>query len=431
DNNFADFTVATSTTPKNSNGETYVLPPPPSNPIWAMYQKDARHSGLATLSGPTWTSSSQATTTWVFEMKQGQDLDGARSQAVVGSDGVVYVTSALGNVYAINPDGIQKWQFEPSKSTDGGDGAGWAGASPALSATSSVLYSVHTDTQSIPNKTILYAIQTSDKTRLWKFSINSNDGFTSPVLDSAGNIYIASASKLYSISQSGILRAGFPFTPTSQFSSSAIWIRTPAIAKEGANEHIYITAQMSNNSGDRYIFKVDVSNGNEIWKSNADMSNALFNGVSVNATGTIYTGGYLNIGTSGLFAISPADGSKIWSNNIGDVSGSVPNFDIGGKVYIGTVTTQNSGAFNKVNATSTLLWSFVPDEPSAVQHPAVIDSQGRVYVGAKNKLIYALNPSGGAIIWKYELSDYAVGFAIGNGRVYVVGYDGKVYMFGQ
>ncbi|MFY9457496.1 MAG: thermonuclease family protein, partial [Candidatus Spechtbacterales bacterium] len=42
DNNFADFTVATSTTPKNSNGETYVLPPPPSNPIWAMYQKDAR-----------------------------------------------------------------------------------------------------------------------------------------------------------------------------------------------------------------------------------------------------------------------------------------------------------------------------------------------------------------------------------------------------
>ena len=54
-----------------------------------------------------------------------------------------------------------------------------------------------------------------------------------------------------------------------------------------------------------------------------------------------------------------------------------------------------------------------------------------MYVGAKNKSIYALKSEDGAVIWEYLLSDYAVGFAIGNGRVYVVGYDGKVYAFGQ
>lgn len=35
--------------------------------------------------------------------------------------------------------------------------------------------------------------------------------------------------------------------------------------------------------------------------------------------------------------------------------------------------------------------------------------------------------SNGRKVWKYQLSDEPRGFAIGNGRVYVVSYDGKIY----
>ena len=88
----------------------------------------------------------------------------------------------------------------------------------------------------------------------------------------------------------------------------------------------------------------------------------------------------------------------------------------------------SSGLLYKVSATGTLRWSSSAFY-SAVHFSAVVDSQGRVYVGAKNKFIYAINPDDGTIIWEYELTDEPRGFAIGDGVVYVVSYDGKVYAF--
>jgi len=424
ENNSADFTVATSTTPTNSAGETYV-PPAETSPVWAMYQKDARHSGLATLSGPSWTNSSQATTTWVFDIAGA----GGRSQPVVGGDGSVYAVNALGELYAIKSDGTQKWKFDPQ---DQGDGTGWSTSSPAISSDGEKIYTVYTRTDSAPQLLILYSIKTSDGSFDWKYPVvGGNESFTSPVLDSNDNIYVASKTKLYSISQGGSLN--WSFAPYSNFSPSPMWIKMPAVNEESGTEYVYITSKITNNAGDRYIWKLKASDGSEVWKQNPTGNNALSNGVSINATGTIYTGGYVNIGTSGLFAVDPSDGSKIWSNNVGDSVGiNIPSFDADGNIFLGTDHAGTSGALHKINATGTVMWSFSPHaNPSAVQYPAVVDGQGRVYVGAKNKYVYALDADTGAIIWKYQLSDEPVGFAIGDGRVYVVGYEGKVYAFGE
>jgi len=119
ENNSADFTVATFTTPTNSAGETYD-PNYSTVPVWAMYQKDARHSGLATLSGPTWTNSSQATTTWVFQMETGggnSQNTGGRSQPVIDNEfvGVVKVaTVKLAELFSVSAWLLSRVSDSPS-----------------------------------------------------------------------------------------------------------------------------------------------------------------------------------------------------------------------------------------------------------------------------------------------------------------------------
>ncbi|MBI1888784.1 MAG: PQQ-like beta-propeller repeat protein, partial [Candidatus Spechtbacteria bacterium] len=76
-------------------------------------------------------------------------------------------------------------------------------------------------------------------------------------------------------------------------------------------------------------------------------------------------------------------------------------------------------------------WSFGQASPGAQQFSVAIDSQGRVYTAVKNKVLYALKGDDGSIIWSYTLADEPRGIAIGDGRVYIASYDGKVYAFGE
>ncbi len=419
DNNSSDFSQSASSTPINSSGTGY-----DSNfsytPLWGMYQKDAKHSGLATLAGPAWTSSSQATSSWTFQMTNGSGANtGGRAQAVIDYAGNIYATDSYGIVHKIISSGVEQWAFNPDDQS--GVGQGFAGSSPALSFDSSRIYSVYTD--NTERKLWIFSIKTSDGSLDWKYA-SSEDGhgqdLSSPILDSSGAVYYASRQSIYSVSSSGILNWETNLSP------SRLGLVIPAID----SGYIYVSGKVSNNAGDRYIWKLNTSDGSEVWKKNPTGNNALANGVSINAEGTIYTGGYLNMGKSGLFAISATDGSKLWSNNIGDSpSTNLPNFDTNGNIYLGIITTQNSGLFQKVlaSAIGAAQWIFGPEEPSIAQYPAVIDSQNRVYTGAKNKYIYALKTEDGTEIWKYQLYGEPVGFAVGKDVVYAVSYDGKVH----
>ena len=200
-------------------------------------------------------------------------------------------------------------------------------------------------------------------------------------------------------------------------------ITIPAIS----NGYVYVVAKVSNNSGDRYIWKLDASDGSEIWKENPTGNNATSNPVSISSSGKLYMGGSNN---TRLYEINPSDGSESWNSVLGsgNVSGTTPTFDASGDIYVGTSGLLSSGLLYKVSATGTLQWSSSAFY-SAVHFSAVVDSQDRVYVGAKNKFIYAINSDDGTFIWEYELTDEPRGFAIGDGVVYVVSYDGKVYAF--
>jgi len=103
---------------------------------------------------------------------------------------------------------------------------------------SKTIYSVYTDVDN--SKFYLFALDSNDGSLEWQYAISgANGSFTSPILDSQGNIYVTTNSKIYSISPSGSLL--WSFSPYSQYSSSALWTRMPAIGKENGTEYIYIT----------------------------------------------------------------------------------------------------------------------------------------------------------------------------------------------
>ena len=63
-----------------------------------------------------------------------------------------------------------------------------------------------------------------------------------------------------------------------------------------------------------------------------EISGAANSGVVIGPEGDLYTGA-----TSGLYALNPADGSIMWSQNA-EITESVPAVDINGNIYVGTTT---------------------------------------------------------------------------------------------
>ena len=89
-----------------------------NNPIWPMFQYDARRTGQC----PYDTSKNNGTLKWKF--KVGGLI---YSSPAIGSDGTIYVGTDDDYLYALNPDGTLKWKFKannaisssPAISSDG------------------------------------------------------------------------------------------------------------------------------------------------------------------------------------------------------------------------------------------------------------------------------------------------------------------------
>ncbi|OGZ57974.1 MAG: hypothetical protein A2827_00320, partial [Candidatus Spechtbacteria bacterium RIFCSPHIGHO2_01_FULL_43_30] len=414
DNNSIDFSVAGSPTPRNSdwiiaeNEEADDAAGAP--PLWQMYQKDARRSGFSPLAnGPNFSTSTEVSAYWVFEMERRSTYP-----AVVGYDGRVYSSDVDGFVYSINIDGSLNWKFDPR--IDGGGGEGWSSGSLALSNDSTDVYSMYADTDI--NKAVLYRIRAKDGILRWKYIDDSgNNVFTPAAIDSSNNIYFTGKSRIYSISKDATLNWITPI--------SSIWLRAVSLDKDG---YLYTVAKKNNDPRGTYIFKIKTDDGSIVWEENSSHLD-LFNPVSVGENGIVYTGGYLNTGKSGLYAIDKNDGSIIWFSRIGDVTGPNPAFDSDGNIYLGVRNSESSGALYKVNADGDTAWSFVSKPIGPVEVPAITDSMSVVYMGSTQKFIYAINSVTGREIWSYELSGNALGFAIGDGVLYASSKDGKIYAF--
>ena len=232
---------------------------------------------------------------WVFAISQITYGGGA----LVAPDGTIYQcvrNATINNVYAINPNGTQKWAVKLDAAI---------GAFPALSA-DGVLYC-------LTNKSTLYALDASSGAIKWQQSLEGATG-SAVAIDKAGNVYAGTSAAIYS------------FKPNKEQNWKLEEVNVTEQATFALKDQVlYATLK---NGG---LVAVDMTNGTKKWTYPTTKGDAYFPIADKN--GNVY---FTEKGSQTVHAVN-ASGSKIWEKNVGNnlnYSGGALSTD--GILYIGT-----------------------------------------------------------------------------------------------
>lgn len=232
---------------------------------------------------------------WVFAISQITYGGGA----LVAPDGTIYQcvrNATINNVYAINPNGTQKWAIKLDAAI---------GAFPALSA-DGVLYC-------LTNKSTLYALDASSGAIKWQQSLDGATG-SAVAIDKAGNVYAGTSAAIYS----------FKSNKEQNWKLEEVNVtEQPTFALK--DQVLYATLK---NGG---LVAVDMTNGTKKWTYPTTKGDAYFPIADKN--GNVY---FTEKGSQTVHAVN-ASGSKIWEKNVGNnlnYSGGALSTD--GILYIGT-----------------------------------------------------------------------------------------------
>ena len=237
---------------------------------------------------------------WVFAISQITYGGGA----LVAPDGTIYQcvrNATINNVYAINPNGTQKWAVKLDAAI---------GAFPALSA-DGVLYC-------LTNKSTLYALDASSGAIKWQQSLDGATG-SAVAIDKAGNVYAGTSAAIYS------------FKPNKEQNWKLEEVNVTEQATFALKDQVlYATLK---NGG---LVAVDMTNGTKKWTYPTTKGDAYFPIADKN--GNVY---FTEKGSQTVHAVN-ASGSKIWEKNVGNnlnYSGGALSTD--GILYIGTQSNNN------------------------------------------------------------------------------------------
>ena len=197
---------------------------------------------------------------------------GFNSAPSIDSNGVIYVGSVDGNLYAVNANGVEKWAYSTGQEIEsspaiGNDGTIYVGSDNGL----------------------IYALNPNDGTPKWIYTTGGAVQ-SSPAIDSGGNIYIGSDdNSLYAINSSG--------TKLWSYATGGAVQSSPAISNDGT---IYF------GSNDNNLYALNTS-GIKVWSYTS--GGPVQSSPAIGNDGTIYFGsndGYLHaLVGSGTLAISP------------------------------------------------------------------------------------------------------------------------------
>lgn len=232
---------------------------------------------------------------WVFAISQITYGGGA----LVAPDGTIYQcvrNATINNVYAINPNGTQKWAVKLDAAI---------GAFPALSA-DGVLYC-------LTNKSTLYALDASSGAIKWQQSLDGATG-SAVAIDKAGNVYAGTSAAIYSFKSNKEQNWKLEEVNVTEQATFAL-----------KDQVLYATLK---NGG---LVAVDMTNGTKKWTYPTTKGDAYFPIADKN--GNVY---FTEKGSQTVHAVD-ASGSKIWEKNVGNnlnYSGGALSTD--GILYIGT-----------------------------------------------------------------------------------------------
>lgn len=232
---------------------------------------------------------------WVFAISQITYGGGA----LVAPDGTIYQcvrNAAINNVYAINPNGTQKWAVRLDAAI---------GAFPALSV-DGILYC-------LTNKSTLYALDASSGAIKWQQSLDGATG-SAVAIDKAGNVYAGTSAAIYA------------FKPN----KDQIWKLEEVNVTEQATFALKEQVLYATLKGGGLV-AVDMTNGTKKWTYPTTKGDAYFPIADKN--GNVY---FTEKGSQTVHAVNAA-GSKIWEKNVGNnlnYSGGALSTD--GILYVGT-----------------------------------------------------------------------------------------------
>jgi outer membrane protein assembly factor BamB len=316
------------------------------------------------------------------------------SSPAIGPDGTIYVgvkvttTFGDGRVFAINPNGSMKWNFETP--TD------WVESSPAVAADGTV-YVGSWDGN-------LYAINGTTGAQKWKFSTGAFYIYSSPAIGPDGTVYVGSGDfTLHAIApDTGVERWQVP---------TASWVdSSPAIGADGS---VYF------GSWDNSIYGIR-SDGTIKWQVTTGAP--VVSSPAIGADGTVYCGS-----TDGqLYAIGQ-DGTQQWAYLTGNAINSSPVLGADGTILFGS----NDGYFYALNSDGTLKWKATIGRPIA--STAAVRADGSIIFGADDNKVHALNPDGTPLwtfvppSWIGNDSFESSPVVAADGTIYVGSIDGRLY----
>jgi outer membrane protein assembly factor BamB len=300
-----------------------------------------------------------------------------------------------GHLYAVNPDGTQKWAF------DYGGSVGTHG-SPAIGADGTIY---------VGGDEHLYAVTPHGMLKWIGPSLGY--GKRVPAVGPDGTIYTVRSgiaddhhieSTLYALDPDGTMKWSLDAAAPEGTDSS------PSI---GPNGRLYLASGQ--------VVRILDPDGSELQVSEPCFGSPMAPAVALD--GSFYTPAYTH-----LCAFSP-DGSLRWEFIAERWLTYFPAIADDGTIYVASHRNHpNDSTLYAINPDGTQRWAF-QIEAYNMSAP-VIGADGTVYFGATDNRLYALNPDG-TVKWSYEADGDVASPAIGaDGTLYVTSNDGYLYAFG-
>lgn len=411
----------------------------PASSPWPMARQNVARTGLTTVTGPA-----VGQLSWTLSELQ---IGPISRSPVIGPDGTIYIGSDNGLLYAVSPQGLILWSFDPQPCiTPFCEPTGLSAPAVAADGTIYVAFGVYVR-EGGEGQVGLVAVSPSG-TELWRVAYSVGTGIyllflshtaRDPLIGPDGTIY-------FSLAVNGCTRSFLPppLPPACRFEDTFYRGIVSAVSPTGVElwhteleaptapalvgDTIYIGYTIHRwhyrpspplpppipwLETYAHLAALNASTGETLWNYRFGPGTAFSDSPAVGSDGTVYIG---DIRTGVLYALNP-DGTGKWSLDLslGDGFTSSPAIGPEGTLYV-THWDSNVSSYSLVaiqdNGTSgSILWTLTLAGPNFDRSPVtpVVDASGVIYVSTTivneisetNKLI-AVNPDG-TVRWEVEL----------------------------
>jgi outer membrane protein assembly factor BamB len=312
-------------------------------------------------------------------------------------DGKVEFASLHTNpfLYMFNPNGSLSWTYAIAGAT------GYGMYSSPATDVDGTMYMATLDNN--------FRAMTSNGVLLWSYMTGPTIGYVSSIIPSPE---LVSGNRFYCGAQDGNIYAmGLNGTLLWSYQAADLVRSTAAIADDGS---LYVGAT------DNTLYSL-ASSGGLLWSYRTDNDNRA--SPAINSVGQILVGSY----DSRLYCFN-SNRTLAWSYNAADSIKTSPGIGNSGRIYIGNYVSD----FFALEPAGTLAWSYKLGTVGEIYASPAIDSAENVLISCNDNILYSLN-SNGTLKWSYRAgaSVESSPTIASDGTVYVGANDCMLYALYQ